>query len=271
MKLLAVTAFSLVMGVFTSNRAIEAVEIVGHRGASYDAPENTLASVKLAWKRGADAVEIDVYLSKDGRIVAIHDETTKRTAGVDRKVVDQSFAQLRKLDAGTWKGRKWAGEKIPSLREVLATIPAGKRLFIEVKCGDEIIPPLKRDLKAAGKKPAQSAVIGFSYSTMRKVKRELPDLDVFWVVGLKRDKKTKRWTPGVDEIVRKTKAAKLQGAHLSSKPVIDRDYVSRFQDASLKLFVWTVNDPQEAKRVIAAGVDGITTDRPGYLKRRLSR
>ena len=77
---------------------VRAVEIIGHRGASRDAPENTLASVNLAWKRNADAVEIDVYLSKDGHIVVVHDETTKRYGGPDRKIADQTLADLKKLE-----------------------------------------------------------------------------------------------------------------------------------------------------------------------------
>ena len=75
------------------------VEIIAHRGASHDAPENTLESVKLGWVQGADAVEVDVYLSKDGHIVVHHDSDTKKLAGVDRKVVDQTLAELRQLGA----------------------------------------------------------------------------------------------------------------------------------------------------------------------------
>src|SRR5215218_7394628 len=84
-----------------------AVEIVGHRGASFDAPENTLASVKLAWEQKADAAEFDVFLSKDGKIVVIHDANTKRVAGVDKPVVQQTLEELRTLDVGKWKNPKF--------------------------------------------------------------------------------------------------------------------------------------------------------------------
>ena len=248
----------------------QAVEIVGHRGASYDAPENTLASVKLAWQRGTDAVEIDIYLSKDGKIVAFHDKTTKRTAGGRKhKIADLTLAELRKLDAGSWKDKKYKGERIPTLAEILKTIPAGKRLFIEIKCGPEVLPVLKRDLKAAGKKPQQTALIGFSYDTMQKAKVEFPQLDVFWVVSLKQNKVTKRWRPALSKLIRDAKAAGLRGVHLSNKPVIDRKYVTQLQEAGLKVFVWTVNDVKSATQLKAAGVDGITTDRPGWLKKQL--
>src|SRR5689334_25434220 len=80
------------------------VEIVAHRGASFDAPENTVAAIELAWKQSADASEFDVYLTKDGKLVVIHDATTKRTANADVRVADSTLAELRKLDAGKWKG-----------------------------------------------------------------------------------------------------------------------------------------------------------------------
>src|ERR1700689_4578384 len=87
-----------------------AVEIIGHRGASHDAPENTLASFRLAWTQHADAAETDAYLSKDGEIVVIHDSNTARVSGRRRKVVDQTLAELKQLDIGRWKGEQWAGE-----------------------------------------------------------------------------------------------------------------------------------------------------------------
>src|SRR4051812_33505820 len=80
------------------------VEIVAHRGASYDAPENTVAAIKLAWEQKADASEFDVYLTKDGQIVISHDANTKRTTGVDKKVAEQTLEEIRRLDAGKWKG-----------------------------------------------------------------------------------------------------------------------------------------------------------------------
>ncbi len=79
---------------------MNSVQIIAHRGESYSAPENTLAAVTLAWQRNADAVEVDVHLSKEGRLVVIHDDNTRRTAGVDRKVREQTLAELKALDAG---------------------------------------------------------------------------------------------------------------------------------------------------------------------------
>ena len=107
------------------------MDIIAHRGASHEAPENTLASVRLGWAQGADAVEVDVRQSRDGHIVVIHDAHTRRTAGVTRRVRAETLDELRALEVGRWKHRRHAGEKIPTLAEVIETVPPGKRLFVE--------------------------------------------------------------------------------------------------------------------------------------------
>jgi glycerophosphoryl diester phosphodiesterase len=152
------------------------LEIIGHRGASFDAPENTVASFKLSWSQKADASELDIFMTKDSRIVVIHDKDTKRVAGVDKKVADQTLAEIRMLDVGKWKGAKFAGEKIPMLNEMLATVPAGKRVFVEVKTGPEIMPELNRVLKASKLKSEQTPVISLNAQVIAEVKKVRPDL-----------------------------------------------------------------------------------------------
>src|SRR5262245_57022835 len=109
------------------------MKIIAHRVASHDAPKNTLAAINLACQQNADAVEIDVRLSKDGELVLIHAPITKRTCGVNHRVSDLTLAELKTLDAGQWKGRQWSGENIPSLDEVLACVPRNKSVLIELK------------------------------------------------------------------------------------------------------------------------------------------
>src|SRR4051812_36049152 len=122
------------------------LEIVAHRGASTDAPENTLPAIELAWRQQADAVEIDVQVSKDGRLVAIHDSTTERTTGQPGSVQHLNLEELQQLDAGAWKGSRFAGARIPTLQEVADLVPHGKRLFVELKCGPAGLPDLERTL-----------------------------------------------------------------------------------------------------------------------------
>jgi glycerophosphoryl diester phosphodiesterase len=244
-----------------------AVEIIAHRGASFDAPENTLAAFRLAFEQGADAAECDIYLTKDGKIAVLHDKDTKRVAGLDKTVVDQTLDELRALDVGKWKAEKFAGEKIPTLTELLAIIPKGKRLYIEVKCGPEIMPELKRVLGEAKLDPDQTPIISFSAAVVAAAKKELPALKAYWIVSVTSKKKT--WT--VDELIRKGAEIKADGLDLSADPMITGDFVKKAEAARLPVFVWTVNDAAVAKRMVEAGVKAITTDRPGWLREQLAK
>jgi glycerophosphoryl diester phosphodiesterase len=254
------------MTVFTVS--VSAVEIIAHRGASHDAPENTLAAVRLGWERGSDSVEIDVHLSKDGRVVLMHDETTKRTAGMDRRVSEQTLEELSALDAGLWKGRRWAGERIPTIDEVLETIPDGKRLFIEIKCGPEILDALEAAIARSGKPEEQLVIIGFSFETMELARRRFPRIPVFWLSSFE-EAPSGGWTPSREHLISRAKSAGFEGLNLSHKGPVDAAFVQAARDAGLKLYVWTVDDPRIARRLVADGVDGITTNRPKWLRERL--
>lgn len=240
------------------------VEITAHRGASHDAPENTLAALRLAWNQKADSSEMDVFLSKDGKIVVLHDKDTQRVAGVDKKVVDQTLEELRCLDVGKWKGERFIGERIPTLAEMLAEVPCGKRVFIEVKCGPEIVPELDRVLNASGLEPAQTAIISFHAEVIAAVKKARPDLQAYWVVSLRGKE-----PPEAETLIQRARAIQADGLDLSASDVLDCLYARKVKDAGLKLYVWTVNDPKTARRMVEAGVDGITTDRPGWLREKL--
>jgi len=244
---------------------------IAHRGASHDAPENTLASVNLGWERGADGVEIDVYLSKDGEIVAIHDSTTKRTGGKDMKVKDQTLVELKRLDVGSFKGEKWAGEKIPTLNEVLWTVPDAGCLFVEVKCGKEIVPVLVDLLEGSGLEADRVVVIGFDLETMAAVKNEIPKHAVYWLCDIKKDKKTGKWSPVVETLLEKARKAGVDGLNVRGCATVDRIFVEKVKAAGMGCFVWTINDPVEARRLVEAGVEGITTDRPKWLKAQLAK
>lgn len=241
-----------------------AVEIIAHRGASHDAPENTMASFRLAWEQKADAIELDIYLTSDGRIAVIHDPTTKRTAGLDKKISEQTFDELRSLDAGSWRGPQWRAEKIPSLAEVLASMPEGKQVFIEIKCGPEVLPELAKVIGAAPCKPSQIVFIGFNYDTMRQAKALLPQIEMQWIVQPGKD--SGGLEPSIDSLIEKATTAKLDGLDLSSGFAIDSAFVARVHAAKLKLNVWTVDSPGDARRFREAGVDAITTNRPALLR-----
>lgn len=245
-----------------------AVEIIAHRGASHDAPENTLAAFSLAWDQKADACELDVRLTKDGRIVAIHDSTTRRTTGTAARVSAQTLERLRMLDAGSWKGAQWKGARIPTLEETLATVPDGRRLFIEIKCGPEVLPAMERVFTASGTDTRRVAIIGFDFALMKRAREHFPDSALYWIASPKRWSGGKR--PPVDHLIAGATSAHLDGLDLDRRFAIDEKLVSRVKNAGLKLCVWTVNDAKIARRLAAAGVDGITTNRPLWLRAQLA-
>lgn len=242
-------------------------EIIAHRGASFDAPENTLASIRLGWKQGADAVEMDVHLSKDGHIVVIHDDNTRRTAGVRRKVSAQTLAELKALDVGGWRNAKFKGETVPTLAEAFATIPSGKRMFVEIKCGPECIGRFATDFHASRLKPSQVIPIGFSLPTMRELKQAVPELEVCWIVEFKRT--LRGWSPKAGRLIEQVADAGLDGLDVSGKGPVDADFAAKVHEAGQKLYIWTVDDPDMARELMVAGVDGITTNRPGWLRSQL--
>lgn len=245
------------------------VEVIAHRGESADAPENTLAAFDLAWERHVGAIELDVHLSRDGELIVSHDADTARTTGVKKVIKESDAAELRALDAGRWKGRRWAGQRLPTLTEALATIPEEGRCFIEIKSGPETVPALVDAVKASGKTPDQLVVISFSAEAVAESKRKLPALKAYYLSSFKRDKATGAWTPGADELIARAKEIGADGLDLSFKGPIDRAFVRRVKGAGLGFYVWTVDDPAEARRLAEIGVDGITTNKAAWLRKQL--
>ena len=175
--------------------------------------------------------------------------------------------ELKTLDAGSWKGPQWKGEKIPTLAEALATMPEGKRFFIEIKTGPEILPALEKVLKESGKKPEQLVIIGFGYEAVRQAKALFPQLQTYWLVSPKKGSAGQQ--PALSEMIAQAKAAHLDGLDLNSGFPIDEAFVKAIKEAGLKLYTWTVDDPQLAKAEVAAGVAGITTNRPKWMREQL--
>ena len=247
------------------------VEIVGHRGASADAPENTLAAFNLAWEQKADTVECDVQLSKDGRIVVIHDSNTSRTAGKDLPVKDQTLAELRLLDAGSWKHKKWAGERIPTLAELFSSIPPGKKIFVEIKCqGKDIISEFKSVMsQASNLKPEQIIVISGNPATIAVFRHELPFLKTYLVDGFRQNKETGEWSPGAEQFLKLAKDCQAQGLDLYACDGLTPEIAASIKAAGLAFGVWTVNDEALALKMIEYGAEAITTDRPEWLRNKL--
>ena len=239
---------------------------IAHRGESFDAPENTLASINLAWQRGARVLEVDVHLSKDKQVVVIHDFSTARTGGKRKKVKNQTLAELKQLDVGIFKGEQWKGERIPLLKEVLATVPPNGGLVIEIKCGKEIIPYLKKAIEECSLETNQIVFIAFNFNTICEVKKEFPNHKAYWLMLLDYIW-INRWYPyNPKRIAKKVKAKGLDGINVWAGEVATKAFIQRIKQQSLAVFIWVVNNPEKAKRFIDFGANGIATDRASWLK-----
>lgn len=260
----------LLWGLLMAASPLSAQLIVAHRGASHDAPENTLAAFRLAWEQGADAIEGDFYLTQDGEIVCIHDANTKRTGGVDLSVPASTLAKLRRLDVGRWKDPKWQGERIPALADVLAAVPAGKKIYIEIKCGPEIVPHLPPVLEQSGLKPEQTIVISFNDKVIDAVRRQIPGINAHWLTGFKQDKVTRTFQPTPDKVLETLERIQASGLDVNAnRTIVDAAFVKRLRDKQLEFHVWTVNDAELARHFQQLGADSLTTDRPGFLRQQL--
>jgi len=261
-------ALTLVLSTIAANPSL--VPLVAHRGESADAPENTLAAFSLAWQRKVPVVELDVHLTKDGKLICIHDKDTKRTTGVMKVVKECTAAELQQLDAGSWKNKKFAGERMPLLEEALATVPDDGKVLIEVKVGPEAIPALVKAVESSGKRPEQLIVISFNSRTVAEAKQKLPQLKAYYLVGFKQDKETGEWTPTLDEALAEAKRNQADGLDVSHQGPIDEAFVRRVRHFDLELHGWTVDDPKIARRLIELGFDSITTNRAGALREELT-
>ncbi len=245
--------------------------IVAHRGASHDAPENTLAAFRLAWEQAADAIEGDFYLTKDRHIVCIHDATTKRTSGKDLKVADSTLEALRALDVGSWKDAKWAGEGIPTLEEVLACVPRGKKILMEVKCGPEIVPLLKEALAKVRLGSDQAIIIAFDPQVITEAKRQMPGIQALWLTGYKRNTESGQWKPGTTDILETLKRIGADGLDSEAHASVDGARARALRQAGYSLHVWTIDQPETAARFAKLSVVSITTNRPRWLRDEMRR
>ncbi len=237
--------------------------VIGHRGGGGHAPENTLAAFRQGLAMGADGVECDVHLSRDGRIVVIHDATLERTSNGTGRVRDLSLAELQALDAGSWFGGEFAGERIPTLEAVFEVVRAATRergrdlrLVVELKHGDDVYPGMEEALvRAIAGTPMvdQIEVIAFDHLAIARIKERAPGLRV----GVLYDGRP----------VDSTSMAIAAGADLIGPSVkwVDAREVSRARAAELGIFVWTANSEDAMRRMLNLGVTAVGTDYPDRL------
>lgn len=242
--------------------AAELPKLIAHRGASHAAPENTLAAFKLAWDEGADGIEGDFQLTADGEVVCIHDPDTKRVAGRKLVVAKSAWQDLAGLDVGAWKSPAFKGERIPRLTDVLDVLPAGKRFFLEIKSGPEIVDPIRLILAANKAEPKQVVMISFNADVIAACREKLPAYQAHWISDLKGiGKPAKRAA-----FARQLALCGAQGLQFKAAAPVDAAWLKSLRDDDLELASWTVDDVATARRLAAMGVQNLTTNRPGPLR-----
>lgn len=265
MKKLVFPFLACSIGLMTFGQVVATPFIVAHRGASGEAPENTLPAFRLAWEQGADAIEGDFHLTADGEIVCLHDFDTAKVSGVKWLVADKTLAELSSLEVGSWFGEAFSGTRIPTLQEVMATVPTGKRLFVEVKCGPEILPRLLEIFEGSPVELSRITVISFKAEVIAGLKERAPAITAYWLTSLKQDEEG-AIRPSIDEAMATLREIKADGISTSARPYLDTAYISPIREAGFSYHVWTVDDPSEAARLLGCGAQSITTNLPGRMR-----
>lgn len=222
----------------------------------------------LAWKQGADAIEGDFHLTKDGKIVCIHDYDTTRVVGTKLIVKDSTMEQLRSLDAGQWFKAEFKGTRLPTFAEVAATVPDGKKFYIEVKCGTEIVPVLLKDLIKTGLDADQIVIISFNASVIREMKKQAPGFKAYWLSSFE---KKSPLVPSLEQVLATCREIKADGFSSKADKRIDEDFISGIRKAGYEYHCWTVDDPAVGKRFLGMGVLSITTNKPAFLRAALTK
>jgi len=234
--------------------------IWGHRGASADAPENTLASFSLALRQDADGVELDAQRCSSGEVVVVHDETLQRTAGFAAPVTQTSYSVIRTLDAGAWKAERFRGERIPLLAEVLEAFPRLVNVELKTEELDDrgLTSEVVRIVRAAR---AEDRVLLSSFNPgclwrARLLAPRIPRALLF--------EREQRW------LLRSGVLAPLLGvdAMHPEQVLATPARVARWRRRGYSVGCWTVDDPEAAAVLQRSGVSGLITNRPAAMRAR---
>lgn len=224
------------------------VLVVAHRGGSRRAPENTLAAIWKAIEVHADLSEIDVQETSDGKVVLLHDNDLRRVAGVDKRIWEVSYDEIKGLDVGSWFSPDYKGERIPTLAEVLDVAKGRIRLNIEIKSNEHNPTLPEKVVRLVEEKGlvSECVISSFNYEWLPRVKRLNSKLRVGYITG---------------EPVGDISRLDVDFLSLQAK-LVTEELVRSARRKKKEVHVWTVNDPKQMARLIDLGVDGIITDVP---------
>ncbi len=257
-KILAACVIALLLAGVAGASALETVkfedhtQVTAHRGASADSPENTMASVREAVAQGADWVEIDVQESSDGVVMVVHDSDLKKLAGVGSKIWEQTADELRAVDIGSKFDPRFAGERVPTLAEVLEFCKGKIRVNIELKYygHDQQLEQRVVDLVEAAGMQDDVVIMSLKLEGVEKLKAIRPD-----------------WKAGLLVAVAVGDLTKLDVDFLAvNLKLATRALIRRAHDRGMEVYVWTVNDPVSMSTMLGRGADNLITDKPAKLR-----
>jgi glycerophosphoryl diester phosphodiesterase len=229
------------------------VQIIAHRGAAAEAPENTMASVRRALEDGADWVEIDVQESADGEVIVAHDSDFMKSAKVPTKVWDATAADLAEIDIGSWFDPSFAQERVPRLIDVLEAARGRAGVIIELKYygHDEDLERRVAAIVEEAGMAGQISTMSLKYPAVQKMRELRPD-----------------WRTGVLAATSVGDLSGLEGDFLAlNQARITARVVQRAEASGKDVYAWTVNDPTSIVRMLWLGVDGLITDDPARTRK----
>lgn len=230
--------------------------ILGHRGASAYAPQNTIPAFELAIAQGADGVEFDVHLSSDGHAVVIHDFTVDHTTDGTGDVDAMTLDQLKALDAGTKFDAKFAGTRVPTLDEVFQVVKDMRAINVEIKAPTDNIEHVVYGAIKRHNLADRVIVSSFNPLILHRMRKAAPEVAIGFL-----------YAPGYDFSA--MMADLPHEARHPMHPMIDKVYMQQARFWGYRVNTWTVNDPQRALELAELGVDAIISDNPDLLLRAL--
>ncbi len=224
------------------------------------APENTLASFRQALQMGAKAVEFDVHQSRDGELLVIHDENLKRTCGLDALVKDLDASRIRSLDAGSWFGPQFAGERVPTLREALELLLGRTAIHLELKQGSRYYPGIEARAVALLKEMGgmrDCVISSFDHRSLFEVRRVDFSARIGYLLG----------RTSATRALKDTKELKAESLHLSLRQTTAAR-VRFAHENGLRVLTYTILSAAQGRRLRFLGVDGVFANDPSLLEAR---
>lgn len=242
--------------------------MIGHRGAMGYAPENSMASFKLAQRMGADLVECDVHLSRDKKCIVMHDESVERTTSSYGLIRDLPEKKITSLDCGAWFSKKYKGERVPTLKELL--LWAGETLSLQARPMGVVIEIKNEPVRyfqiekvvietvLQTRMLERVIVISFDHGVVKRAKKIEPRL----FTGI-------LYNQSLENPIRRAKEMHAN-AIFPRRNLVNKNLTKKAHQAGIGLYTWTVNEIPEMKKLIACGVDGIASNFPDRLNRLLN-